>query len=101
MAVELFYKKYGAGKPLIILHGLLGSLDNWHTLSSRFGEHFSVYAVDQRNHGRSPHSDEMSYEAMAEDLRFFLRARGLSFAALIGHSMGGKTAMEFAFVTPR
>lgn len=100
MAVELFHKKYGAGKPLIILHGLLGSLDNWHTLSSRFGEHFTVYAVDQRNHGRSPHSDEMSYEAMAEDLRLFFRAQGLSFAALIGHSMGGKTAMEFALRHP-
>lgn len=100
MAVELFCKKYGTGKPLIILHGLLGSLDNWHTLSSRFGQHFTVYAIDQRNHGRSPHSDEMSYEAMAEDLLAFIHGQDLSSVALIGHSMGGKTAMEFALRHP-
>ncbi|MBI4417520.1 MAG: alpha/beta fold hydrolase, partial [Ignavibacteriales bacterium] len=100
MLVQLFFRQYGSGKPIIILHGLLGSLDNWHSLSTRFGEHYHVFAADQRNHGRSPHSDVMSYEAMAEDLHEFLHSRGISSTALIGHSMGGKTAMEFALRHP-
>ena len=98
--MRLFSQTYGRGRPLIILHGLFGSLDNWHSLSKRFAEHFLVYAVDQRNHGRSPHSDVFTYEAMREDLRDFYDAHGLSQAFLLGHSMGGKTAMEFALAYP-
>ena len=101
LAMELYYKEYGSGPPLVILHGLLGSGGNWHTLASRaFGEHFTVYAVDQRNHGRSPHTDEMSYEAMAADLAAFLDAQSIGQTHLIGHSMGGKTAMHFALAYP-
>jgi len=99
--VPLFFQEYGAGPPLVILHGLFGSLDNWHTLARKLGETFRVFAVDQRNHGRSPHSPEFSYTAMAEDLRAFLDERGVKKSALIGHSMGGKTAMQFAVTYPR
>ena len=100
MALALHYKSYGAGRPLIILHGLFGSSNNWHTLSGELGEHFLVYAVDQRNHGQSPHSEEFTYQAMAEDLERFLADRGLERTSILGHSMGGKTAMEFALRSP-
>lgn len=98
--MELFSQEYGSGSPLIILHGLFGSLDNWHSLSKRFGEHYHVFALDQRNHGRSPHSEIFTYEAMREDLREFYAQHSLSRAFLLGHSMGGKTAMEFALAYP-
>lgn len=99
--MQLFYQEYGAGHPLIVLHGLLGSLDNWHTLSTRFARSFKVIAVDQRNHGRSPHSAEMTYEAMALDIVELLEHLGLSTAHLLGHSMGGKTAMHLALHHPQ
>lgn len=92
----LNYKTFGEGEPLIILHGLFGSLDNWVTLAKKFGEKFQVYLVDQRNHGQSFHSDEFSYDVMSEDLNFFMGEMKLPEAHIIGHSMGGKTAMEFA-----
>ena len=99
--MHLAYQSYGAGPPLIILHGLLGSSDNWRTLSRTvFGAHFEVFTVDQRNHGRSPHSDTLDYPAMVEDLSAFMDARGLAAARLLGHSMGGKTAMHFALTYP-
>lgn len=100
MAVRLFHKTYGSGSPVIILHGLLGSLDNWHTVSTRLAERYQVFSLDQRNHGRSPHLDEMTYDAMAGDLGEFIRSENIGTAALIGHSMGGKTAMEFALRHP-
>jgi len=98
--MTLFAEVYGSGPPLIILHGLFGSHDNWHTMSKRFGEGNRVFALDQRNHGRSPHSDVFTYDAMREDLHTFYVEKGLSRAALLGHSMGGKTAMEFALAYP-
>jgi pimeloyl-ACP methyl ester carboxylesterase len=94
--MQLHYHSYGQGAPLVILHGLFGSLDNWHSASRRLAPHFQVFALDQRNHGRSPHSFEMSYPAMAEDVREFLSAQGIQRAHILGHSMGGKTAMQFA-----
>lgn len=95
--MELAYRKYGSGRPLLILHGLFGQSDNWNTLAKRFaGEGFEVYAIDQRNHGLSPHSDAFSYELMAEDLHEFIELHKLSEPLIIGHSMGGKTAMFFA-----
>lgn len=99
--MKLFSHISGSGPPLVILHGLFGSLDNWHSLTKRFAEQFRVYAVDQRNHGRSPHSDIFTYEAMREDLREFYEDHGLQGAFLLGHSMGGKTAMEFALTYPQ
>lgn len=98
--MTLFFQEYGAGHPLVILHGLLGSLDNWHTLSTAFGKRFRVVAVDQRNHGRSPHSDEMTYGAMASDLLELFDRLALSSAFVLGHSMGGKAAMQFAIDHP-
>ncbi len=98
--MQLHHLIYGAGYPLIILHGLFGSLDNWHTLSKNFSEHYKVFSLDQRNHGRSPHSDEFNYSVMAQDLADFLEQHNLSEAYLLGHSMGGKVAMEFAFNSP-
>ncbi len=92
----LNYKSFGEGKPLLILHGLFGSLDNWVTLGRKFGEDFKVYLVDQRNHGQSFHSSDFSYDLMSEDLCQFMGELGLPKAHVIGHSMGGKTAMEFA-----
>ena len=98
--MELFAQEYGSGRPLIILHGLLGSLDNWHSLSRRFSSSFHVFALDQRNHGRSPHSEEFTYEAMAADLREFFHHRAIPSAFVLGHSMGGKTAMRLALDNP-
>ncbi len=92
----LNYKTFGEGPPLIILHGLFGSLDNWVTLGKKFSKNFKVYLVDQRNHGQSFHSDEFSYDVMSEDLSLFMGEMKLEKAHIIGHSMGGKTAMEFA-----
>ena len=94
--MELFYRKYGTGKPLVILHGLFGSGDNWMTQARMLGEHFAVYAVDLRNHGSSPHADKFSYAEMAEDVRLFLTEKVGEPAILIGHSMGGKVAMKVA-----
>lgn len=99
--MELYYQSFGAGPPLIILHGLFGSSNNWRTFAEHAGERFRVFAVDQRNHGSSPHSEEFSLPAMAEDLRRFLAGQGLSKASVLGHSMGGKTAMEFALRYPQ
>jgi esterase len=94
--MQLNFQSLGTGFPLIILHGLFGSLDNWQTISRRLGGFYQVFAVDLRNHGRSPHSDVFGYEVMAEDLREFMETHGLARAHFLGHSMGGKTAMEFA-----
>ncbi|MCF8275231.1 MAG: alpha/beta fold hydrolase [Flavobacteriales bacterium] len=94
--MKLNYKEYGEGKPLVILHGLFGSLDNWFSLAKAFTDHHHVYLIDQRNHAQSPHSDTHTYDEMADDLFEFFSAHGVKDAVLIGHSMGGKTAMKFA-----
>lgn len=100
--MELFYKSYGAGHPLVILHGLLGASGNWHTLAGNaFSKHFRTLAVDQRNHGRSPHSSVLDYPTMAADLAALLSQLGLPSTHLLGHSMGGKTAMQFALSYPQ
>jgi pimeloyl-ACP methyl ester carboxylesterase len=98
--MQLNYLNYGTGYPLIILHGLFGSLDNWHTLSKKFAETYQVFSLDQRNHGRSPHTDEFNYQILAQDLYDFMQQQNLTNAYILGHSMGGKTAMQFAFTYP-
>ncbi len=98
--MKLFFQEYGTGQPLIILHGLLGSLDNWHTLSKTFATAFRVLAVDLRNHGRSPHSNKFTYSAMAEDVLELMDAQHIGSAHLLGHSMGGKVAMQLAVSYP-
>ncbi|MEP0263587.1 alpha/beta fold hydrolase [Dokdonia sp.] len=91
----------GEGKPLVILHGFLGMGDNWKTLAKQFAKDgYEVHLVDQRNHGRSFHSDDFSYQYMAEDLKVYCEEKGISNISLIGHSMGGKTAMLFATLYP-
>ena len=94
--MKLHYRKLGEGRPLIILHGLFGSGDNWQSLARKFAEERTVFLVDQRNHGRSPHSEEFSYRLMADDLAEFVEDHHLEDVDLLGHSMGGKTAMLFA-----
>jgi esterase len=96
----LHYQEYGAGRPLVILHGLLGSLDNWHTLSRKFADSFRVLAVDQRNHGRSPHSEIFTYGSLAQDVTDLLDHLNIPSAFVLGHSMGGKTAMHCALTHP-
>jgi pimeloyl-ACP methyl ester carboxylesterase len=98
--MQLHYTVEGSGRPLVILHGLFGSLDNWRAQAKELSRLFQVYRLDLRNHGNSPHSDVMDYPAMAEDLREFLSARGLASAFVLGHSMGGKAAMQFATAHP-
>ncbi|MBN2481453.1 MAG: alpha/beta fold hydrolase [Bacteroidales bacterium] len=94
--MKLAFHKLGAGKPLIILHGLYGSSDNWFSIGRKLSENFEVYLIDQRNHGNSPHSPSHTYETMRDDLYEFINDHHLQPAVLIGHSMGGKTAMSFA-----
>lgn len=88
------------GEPLLILHGLFGSLSNWAWHSRKFAEHFAVTALDLRNHGTSPHSDEMSYPAMAADVLEFMDDQAINTAHVLGHSMGGKVAMQLALNHP-
>ena len=94
--MKLHYRKYGEGQPLIILHGLFGSSDNWQTLGKKFAENFEVYLVDQRNHGHSPKSNEFNYQLLSDDLYNLIRDLELENIILVGHSMGGKTVMTFA-----
>ncbi len=98
--MELNFKKLGSGQPMVILHGLLGTLDNWITLGRQFSENFTVYLVDLRNHGLSPHSEEFTYDAMMEDVLELFEAEGIEKPILLGHSMGGKVAMNLALNSP-
>ena len=98
--MRLHHEFQGRGRPLVLLHGFLGSSDNWRNMRKRFEGNYKVLAVDLRNHGNSPHSDTMNYIAMAEDLRQLLSHQGLSNIFLVGHSMGGKVAMQFACESP-
>ncbi len=97
ISVKLFHRSYGEGHALVILHGLLGASGNWHSLAGRvFSKRYRVITVDLRNHGRSPHFEDFSYGAMAADLLELMDDLGLESAHLLGHSMGGKTAMHLA-----
>ena len=96
--VHLNFKKYGEGlKNLIIIHGFLGSLDNWHTLATEFSKDFAVYTLDMRNHGKSPHTESHNIKLMVNDLAEFMEQQNIASANILGHSMGGKVAMQFAF----
>ena len=99
-SLALNSKVMGSGPALIILHGLFGSLDNWLSHAKTLSEEFTVHLLDQRNHGRSPHADEWNYPLMAEDLLAYMDSEGITTASLLGHSMGGKTALTFADAYP-
>ena len=98
--MKLFFRKFGEGEPIIILHGLFGMSDNWLTIGKELSKKYSVFLVDQRNHGQSPHSDIFNYKAMSDDLFEFVNEQNLDGVTIIGHSMGGKTAMWFATEHP-
>jgi esterase len=98
--MQLNFQTHGTGFPILILHGLFGSLDNWHTVSRRLAEQFQVFTLDLRNHGRSPHSDIMNFDVMADDIEEFLQTHHLPKSHLLGHSLGGKVAMRFALRDP-
>jgi len=108
--MQLHFRELGAPNPgdprarapLVLLHGLFGSSDNWLGVAPKIAQGLPahVYALDLRNHGLSPHSDEMSFPAMAGDVAEFLDARGLDRIQLLGHSLGGKVAMQFALTFP-
>jgi esterase len=98
--MKLFFRQSGQGDPLIILHGLFGSSDNWYTLAKVFAQKFTVFLVDQRNHGQSPHDPGLDYKLLTEDLREFISEQAIRKPVILGHSMGGKTAMNFAVKYP-
>ena len=99
--MKLFFHVYGTGRPLVILHGLFGSSDNWRTVSKKLAGKFTVFAVDLRSHGSSPHSETMTLETMAQDMKEFMQQHNLPSAFFLGHSMGGKTAMRLALNDPQ
>ncbi len=99
--MQLQRQQFGSsGEPLVVLHGLFGSGENWHSMCLRLGAEFRVWALDQRNHGASPHSTQMDYPTMAADVLEFMADQGLQEVHLLGHSMGAKTAMALALLHP-
>ncbi|HEY4650604.1 MAG TPA: alpha/beta fold hydrolase [Pontibacter sp.] len=98
--MKLHYREIGHGQPLLILHGLFGTSDNWQTLARRLSENYHVILVDLRNHGRSPHSDQHDYDVMAADVLQLVDALQIPTPAIMGHSMGGKVAMNYALKYP-
>jgi esterase len=98
--MELFYRNFGEGPPLIIVHGLYGASDNWLSVGKALAGEYDVYLIDQRNHGHSPHSATHNYPAMRDDLISFMDKHALRKAILVGHSMGGKTVMFLAEAYP-
>jgi esterase len=96
--LKLFHRDLGGegNPPLVILHGLLGSSRNWQTAGADLAQKFHVYTLDLRNHGRSPHADEMTYAAMMDDVLAWLDAQAIAKATFLGHSLGGKVAMLLA-----
>lgn len=100
MPLPLHHQIIGDGPPLIVLHGLFGSGTNWRSFARRMAGLREVHLLDLRNHGRSPHSDQMSYPLMAADLVAYMDERNMDASTLLGHSMGGKVAMRVALDQP-
>lgn len=98
--MQLAHKILGEGEPLVVLHGLFGTLDNWQTIARRLAEQRQVVLVDLPNHGRSPHVDRADYESQAAALAAFLDAQWMHRVDVLGHSMGGKVAMHYALHYP-
>lgn len=99
--MKLFSKKYGdKGQDLIVIHGLFGMSDNWNSLGKQFSKYCRVHLIDLRNHGRSPHSDDFNYEVMCGDVLEYMEDNNIEKPIILGHSLGGKVAMKFAFLYP-
>ena len=97
--MNLFFRKTGDGKPVVILHGLFGMTDNWQSFAkSLANKGYAVFTIDLRNHGQSFHNETFNYRVMAEDLYQFFSDEKIDNPSIIGHSMGGKTAMQYAFL---
>jgi len=101
MALTLAFDSAGSGPPLLVLHGLFGSSSNWRGVARQLAETHTVYSVDLRNHGASPWADSMAYPEMADDVLQLMDRLGLKQAAVLGHSMGGKTGMALALRHPQ
>ena len=96
MRPTLNYKTLGQGEPILILHGLFGMMDNWQTIGKRLADAgYMVFLIDQRDHGRSSHTRAFTYALLAEDLLHFMEEHWIHKASILGHSMGGKTALTF------
>jgi esterase len=98
--MDLYFRRFGRGPALIILHGLYGSSDNWFSIGKKLSQHFEIFLVDQRNHGKSPHSEEHNYTLLKNDLLGLMNQQNIQESIIMGHSMGGKTAMFFAVDYP-
>lgn len=98
--MKLFYREFGSGEPFVIMHGIFGSSDNWLTQSKMLSQKYRMLCLDLRNHGQSPHDDQFDYPSMVEDLREFIDEHQLKDPIVLGHSMGGKVAMNFALTYP-
>jgi len=99
--MELFFREYGTGKPLVILHGILGISDNWVSFGRKMARKgYHVLIPDQRNHGHSPHNPAFNYYALSDDLQDFLERNKVSNPVILGHSMGGKVAMRYTLENP-
>ena len=96
--MKLYSKIYGdKTQNLIIIHGLFGMSDNWNSLGKQFSKYCRVHLIDLRNHGRSPHSDDFNYEVMCGDVLEYMQDNKIEKPIILGHSLGGKVAMKFAF----
>src|SRR5437868_1554141 len=98
--MKLFYRELGQGQPIVILHGIFGSSDNWLTQARILSANYHVFSLDLRNHGQSPHDDQFDYPVMVEDLKEFVDEHQLKDPIILGHSMGGKVVMNFALTYP-
>jgi len=99
--MKLHSKKYGdKGQDLIVIHGLFGMSDNWNSLGKQFAKYCKVHLIDLRNHGRSPHAENFNYDVMCQDVLEYMDDHNIQKPILLGHSLGGKVAMKFAFTYP-
>ena len=99
--MQLYSKIYGdKDQDLIIIHGLFGMSDNWNSLGKQFSKYCKVHLIDLRNHGRSPHAKDFNYDVMCEDVLEYMEDHNIQKPILLGHSLGGKVAMKFAFTHP-
>jgi esterase len=98
--MDLFYREAGEGQAIVLLHGIFGSSDNWLTQAKLLSAHYHTYALDMRNHGQSFHDAKFDFPAMVNDVLVFMETHGIKNAIMMGHSMGGKVAMNFAVAHP-